>query len=102
MVKVALASLVAAALSTLTIVTFAPSNVDAASACKTRKFETTLVAEACQKAGQAEAKKVMKDWMRVAKKQRKDLACATCHSKVGGAYPLKPVGLKLYKELGGK
>jgi hypothetical protein len=102
MAKLALASLLAAAVSTLALVTLAPSTVDAAAACKHKKLETTLVADACKAGGQKAAKDEMKKWMKVAKKQRKDLACATCHSKVGGDYPLKPDGLKLYKELGGK
>jgi hypothetical protein len=102
MAKLALASLVAAALSTLTIVGLTSSGVDAATPCKTKKFETTLVADACKAGGQKSAKDEMKKWLKVAKKQKADLACATCHSKVGGAYPLKTDGLKLYKELGGK
>jgi UDP-N-acetylmuramoylalanine-D-glutamate ligase len=101
MAKLALATLVAAALSTLAVVGLTSSGVDAATACKTKKFETTLVAEAC-KTDQKKAKDEMKKWMKVAKKQKADLACATCHSKVGGAYPLKPDALKLFKELGGK
>lgn len=102
MVKAALVSLVTAALATVAVVSYAPSTVDAAAACKSKKFETTMVADACTKGGQAEAKKVMKAWMKQAKKKQKDLACATCHSKVGGAYPLKPDGLRLFKEYGGK
>jgi hypothetical protein len=102
MVKAALASLVTAALATIVVVSYAPSTVDAAASCKTKKFETALVADACAKGGQAEAKKVMKAWMKQAKQKQKDLAGATCHSKVGGAYPLKPDGLKLFKEHGGK
>ena len=102
MVKAVLATLVTAALATVTVVSYAPSRVEAAAPCKTKKFETTMVADACTKGGQAEAKKVMKAWLKQAKKQQKDLACATCHSKVGGAYPLKPDGLKLFKQYGGK
>ena len=100
---VGIASLVAAALATLTLVTLAPSSVDAAAPCKTKKFQTTMVADACKGAGgQKAAKDAMKKWMKVAKKQQADLACATCHSKVGGAYPLKSDGLQRFKDLGGK
>ena len=101
MVKLGLASLVAAALATLTVVTLTPASVDAAAACKHKKFETKLVADACQAGGQKAAKDEMKKWMKAAKKKKADIACASCHSKVGGDYPLKPDGLKMYKDLGG-
>ena len=100
--KLALGSLLSAALATLTLVSLAPTSVDAAAACKKKKFETTLVAEACKAGGQKAAKDEMKKWMKDAKKQKKDLACASCHSKVGGDYPLKTDGLKMFKDLGGK
>lgn len=101
MVKVGFASLVAAALATLTLVTLTPASVDAAAACKSTKFETKLVADACKAGGQKAAKDKMKAWMKTAKKQKADIACASCHSKVGGDYPLKKDGLKMYKDLGG-
>jgi len=108
MAKLGIASFIAAALATLALVTLAPSGVDAATPCKATVFKTELVKEACAKPnGQKVAKDEMKKWMKTAKKQQADLACATCHSKVGGAYPLKPDagaklgGLKLFEKLGG-
>jgi mono/diheme cytochrome c family protein len=102
MAKLGIVSLLTAALATLTLVTLAPSPVDAAAPCKTKEFKTVMVKDACVKGGQKAAKDEMKKWMKVAKKKRADVACATCHSKVGGAYPLKADGLKLFTELGGK
>lgn len=107
MAKLGITSLVAAVLATLALVTLAPSRVDAGAPCKTTKFQTTLVKDACTAGGQKAAKDEMKKWTKTAKKQQADLACATCHSKVGGAYPLKPDagaklgGLKLFEKLGG-
>lgn len=101
MAKLGIASLVAAVLATLTVVTLSASDVDAAAGCKRTKFETTSVAEACKAGGQKGAKDQMKKWMKEAKKKKPSIACASCHSKVAGDYPLKPDGLKMYKELGG-
>ena len=100
--KLAFASLVATAVSTLALVTFTASSVDAGKPCARKKFETQFLKDSCAAGGQAKAKADMKTWMKQAKKQKKDLACATCHSKVGADYPLKTDGLKLFKELGGK
>ncbi len=101
MIKLGLASLVAAALATLSIVTWS-GTADAGAPCKRAKFETKLVREACKKGGQVEAKNVMKKWMKEAKKKNANIACASCHSKVAGAYPNKPDAMKIYKELGGE
>ena len=101
MAKFGIASLVAAALATLAFVTAMPSSVDAAAACKHAKLETKLVGDACKTGGQKAAKDAMKKWMKDAKKKKGDLACASCHTKVGGDYPLKPTGAKMYKDLGG-
>ena len=100
MIKLGLASLVAAALATLSLVTLS-GTADAADPCKRAKFETKMVAEACKKGGQKAAKDVMKKWMKDAKKKNASIGCASCHSKVAGAYPNKPDAMKLYKELGG-
>lgn len=102
MAKLTFGSLLAAALSTLALVTLSASDVDAGKACARKKFDTQFVKDSCSTGGQSKAKADMKTWMKEAKKQKKDLACATCHSKVGADYPLKPDGLKLYKDLGGK
>jgi hypothetical protein len=70
--------------------------------CKHSKFDTTMVAAACQAGGQKAAKDEMTRWMTEAKKRMSNLACQTCHMKVAGDYPLKPTGLQLYKDLGGQ
>jgi len=101
MLKLGLASLVAAALATLSIVSFS-GTADAAKPCARKKFESKLVADACKSGGQEAAKKAMKTWMKDAKKKRPSLGCASCHSKVAGDYPLKPTADKQYKDLGGK
>lgn len=69
--------------------------------CARTDFQTVFVKEACAK-GQKNAKKEMKDWVKKAKKQKAGLECATCHSEMAPDYPLKPDGVKLFKELGGK
>jgi L-lactate utilization protein LutC len=81
-----------------------PTSKDASAgkACSRTKFDSTLVANACKKGGQDEAKKVMKAYLKEAKKKNASLGCPSCHSKVGGDFPLKPDGLKLFKENGGK
>lgn len=101
MLKYGLAALAAAALTTLSAVTLVGS-ADAGAPCKRKKFETTLVADACKAGGQAKAKDAMKKWMKEAKKKHPTVGCATCHTKVAGDYPLKPDGMKLFKEMGGK
>ena len=96
MTKLALWSLLAA-LGVMSAMT-----ASAAKPCARKKFETELVKAACAKGGQDEAKKVMKTFLKEAKKKNATLGCATCHSKVGGDYPLKPDGRKLFKDSGGK
>lgn len=102
MLKLGLSSLVAAALATLALVTVTADSADAAKPCARKKFDTIAVKEACAKGGQDQAKKMMKDWLKTAKKKTASMNCATCHSKVSGDYPLKKDGLKLYKDHGGK
>lgn len=101
MAKLGFASLLAVFIATLTLVAVTSHDASAGKPCSRAKFETKLVADACKKGGQDEAKKVMKAWLKEAKKKQAATACQTCHSKVGGAYPLKPTGLKAYKDLGG-
>ena len=100
MVKLGFLALVTTALATLAVVTWSGS-ADAAAPCKRAKFETKAIAAACKKGGQPEAKKVMKSWMKEAKKQKPTLGCASCHKKVAGDYPNKPNAVKDYKALGG-
>lgn len=70
--------------------------------CARTSFQTELVKQACAKGGQKSAKKAMKDWVKDAKKKKAGLECATCHSDMAPGYELKPEGLKLFQELGGK
>lgn len=100
--KLALGTLLAAAITTLTFETIASSSVEAVVACKRNKFDTTMVAAACKAGGQKTAKDEMTSWVRAAKKRKPDLSCQTCHTKVAGDYPVKPTALRLYKDLGGQ
>jgi hypothetical protein len=102
MVRLAVCSFVLSIAAVLTAITVAPTEAIAAKACKRTTFETKLVADACKKGGQAEAKKVMKTWLKAAKKKDAKLECGSCHSKLAPTYALKPDGLQKYKDLGGK
>jgi len=73
-----------------------------ADACKTKKFETKVVQDACTSGGQAAAKDAMKKWTKAAKAKRPSLDCKTCHSKLAPGYDLKTDALKLFKELDAK
>jgi hypothetical protein len=45
----------------------------------------------------------MKSWLKTAKKaEPKITGCPTCHTKVGGDYPLKKDALELFKSAGGE
>jgi len=68
--------------------------------CFRTHYETHLVAEACQ-GGQAEARRAMKAFVAKLQQQERAVECATCHAKVGGAYPLKPDGATRFKQYGG-
>ena len=102
MAKLGLVSLIATFVATFALVIgFSSHEADGAKACSRKKFETKLVGDACKAGGQGEAKKKMQGFLKDAKKKQADLGCASCHSKVGGDYPLKPDGLKKFKALGG-
>src|SRR5262245_23255067 len=75
---------------------------DAADACSRKSFQTKLVEEACKKGGQAEAKKVMKVFLKKIQEKKDGFTCLDCHKAVEGAYELKPDALKLFKEYGGQ
>lgn len=76
---------------------------DAAGECKRTDFTTKMVKEACASGGQKAAKDAMKAWLKTAKKaEPKITGCPTCHSKVGGDYPLKKGALDLFKAAGGE
>lgn len=80
----------------------APQEAVAGKACVRTKFETKLVADACQKGGQEEAKKVMKAWLKAAKKQEAKLDCKSCHTKLAPKYELTKDGLEKFQKLGGR
>ncbi len=102
MAKLGLFTLIATFVGTLALVGMTADTASAGKPCARAKPDSKLVAEACKKGGQDEAKKQMKAFLKEAKKKNASLTCNTCHSKVGGAYPLKPDGAKLFLELGGK
>lgn len=66
--------------------------------CKTKKFKTELVKQACAKGGQKAAKQAMKKW----NKQKKIKSCNQCHKKLAPNYDLKKDALEQFKKLGGK
>jgi len=101
MAKLGFVTLIAAFVATLTAVGFSTQDASAAKPCARTKFDSKMVKDACTKGGQDEAKKVMKAFLKEAKKKDAAVGCASCHSKVGGAYPLKPDGAKKFKDLGG-
>jgi hypothetical protein len=79
------------------------SAVQAAGECKRTAFQTKMVKDACTAGGQKAAKDAMKTWLKTAKtKEPKITGCPTCHSKVGGDYPLKKDALDLFKSAGGE
>lgn len=102
MAKLGLLALVLTFAGVITATTFSSTDAIAGKACARTTFETSLVADACKKGGQAEAKKVMKKWMKTAKKKDASVDCKTCHTKLAPSYPLKDDGLQRYKDLGGK
>jgi hypothetical protein len=83
----------------LAMVSSAPASADG-TACVRKDFKTELVKSACEKGGQKAAKDAMKTWL----KQHPKLgtSCNKCHSKLSPTYDLKPDGLKLFQENGGK
>lgn len=97
--------LIASALSiigVLTVVSFSGSatadDAPAAAACVHKEFKTELVKSACAKGGQAEAKTVMKAFM----KDKKIKSCNVCHSKLAPKYDLKNDALEQFQKAGGK
>lgn len=97
--------LVAFALGLVGIVASAqisPQEALAGKACTRAEFKTKLVGDACKKGGQAEAKKVMKAFLKDAKKQEAKLDCKSCHTKLAPSYELTADGLEKYQKLGGK
>ncbi len=102
MAKLGFASIIAAFVATLAIVGFTAQDASAGKPCAHTKIETKLLGDACKKGGQDEAKKAMKAFLKEYKKANPSATCNTCHTKVGGAYPLKPDGLQKAKDAGMK
>jgi|GEM_PF-2554747 len=68
-------------------------------ACARTEFKTALIKKACEKGGQSQAKKAMRDFMKRAKKASKEkVTCKSCHSKTSGDYPLTKDGLAKYNK----
>ena len=70
------------------------------------KMALGLIKSACKKGGQPHAKKVMKGFVKRQKKKRKNagvkgfrLTCKTCHTKVGGAYPITADAVAKFNEI---
>lgn len=102
MAKLGFASIVAAFVATLALVGVTAEDASAGKPCATAKPKTKFLADACKKGGQDEAKKVMKGFLKEYKKTNPTATCNTCHTKVGGAYPLKPDAHKTASEAGMK
>jgi hypothetical protein len=103
MVKLGLFASLLTICAALTYATIEASPAEAAGECKRTEFKTKLVKESCARGGQKAAKDDMKAWLKAAKaKNPKIVGCPTCHSKVGGDYPLKADGLKLFVDNGGE
>ncbi|MBE7450770.1 MAG: hypothetical protein HS111_18330 [Kofleriaceae bacterium] len=102
MAKLGLVTLVAAFVGTLAFAGLTTHEASAGKPCARTNHETKFLADACKKGGQDEAKKVMKAFLKDYKKKNPKATCQSCHTKVGGDYPLKPDGLKLFKEAGVK
>jgi hypothetical protein len=100
--RFALIGLALAFVGTIAGVTMTTNEALAGKACQRATFETKLVGDACTKGGQAEAKKVMKKFLKKAKKKEAALECKSCHSKLAPTYELKTDGLEHFKNLGGK
>lgn len=101
MAKLGFVTLIATFIGTLALVGLTPE-ASAGKPCAHANLESKMMKDACKKGGQTEAKKVMKTFLKEAKKTNADLTCQSCHSKVGGDYPLKPGGMQKFKDLGGK
>jgi len=101
MAKLGLFALALGFAGTLAAVSFAPTEAIAAKACVRTKFDTKLVADACKKGGQAEAKKAMKQFLKTAKKQEATIDCKSCHQKLAPNYELKKNAIDHFKKLGG-
>jgi hypothetical protein len=96
MAKLGIFASIITIVATLGFATLSPA--DASDPCHRTAFKTVMVKEACAKGGEAQAKTVMKKFM----KEKKIKSCNKCHSKLAPTYDLKPDGLKQFQDLGGK
>ncbi|WP_437817208.1 hypothetical protein [Sorangium sp. So ce1078] len=81
----------------------APQESSAGDPCVRKEFKTRLVRDACQKGGQAEAKKTMKKFFMTAKEKAPEVtACKSCHATLSPDYKLTSNALELFKKAGGK
>jgi hypothetical protein len=70
--------------------------------CARTKFENPAVKKACAEGGQTAAKKLMKDFVKRVKKAEggdPELACDSCHTKIGGEFPTNKEAAAKFKKL---
>lgn len=80
-----------------------PQEAQAEDACVRKEFKTTLVKDACTKGGQAEAKKVMKKFLVVAKAKNPSVKdCKSCHTTLTPDYKLTADAIEQFMKAGGK
>lgn len=104
MVRLGIFASVLTVAAALSFTQLSPTSALAAGECKHPELKTKMVKEACAKGGQKAAKDAMKAFLKDAKAKlpAKITGCPSCHTKVGGDFPLKPNGLALFKEAGGE
>ncbi len=70
--------------------------------CRTERFETRLVRDACAQDGQEGARAAMKRFQREARARQRELECRTCHASLMPDYPLEKRALERFRSLGGE
>lgn len=98
MAKFGIFASITAILVSLGVATLSSTDARANTPCVTKEFKTEMAKEACAKGGQAEAKAVMKKFMKDAKIK----SCNACHTKLAPNYELKKDALEQFKKAGGK
>jgi hypothetical protein len=103
MVKLGIFASILSICAAIGFATVSSSPVEAAGECKRTTFTTKMVKDACASGGQKAAKDAMKAYLKTAKTKDKAIKdCASCHTKVGGDYPLKKDALELFVSGGGE
>jgi len=69
--------------------------------CRTEKFQTELVKEACADGGQKAARDAMKRFQKSVRTENPELDCKSCHRALAPDYPTKRDALEQFKKLGG-